>query len=219
MTITIQDALLLAVQSKRPSSEIEELILRGGDVNYKNNAIVNPMPILIEVAGTGDVECLELFIKHGAKINSSDRFGITALHTAAWNNLTECVKSLVKNGANINQKTTDGNTALHLVAAENNANLLAYLIENNADYNMQNDCGNTPLYIAANHAAIECLSVLLGKEADTTLVNNQGITAMERAQEQDIQLAIQLFTAHDEKMKLSERIVGSNNEENNNLLL
>ena len=69
---------------------------------------------LIKAAKIGDIKRTINLIKHGAKINATNKYGETALHWAVENGHTEIVKALVKAGAKINATTDFGMTVLQL---------------------------------------------------------------------------------------------------------
>ena len=56
---------------------------------------------MIEAAKTGKVEQIQKLVSKGAKIDCTDKFGLTPLHLASENGHLNVVKWLVSNGAKI----------------------------------------------------------------------------------------------------------------------
>ena len=72
----------------------------------------NKTTALISAAGCGSVESLQLLLKAGADVNTTDFNGVTSLIAAALSGSLQCVKLLLTKGAHVNRKTNYGNNAL-----------------------------------------------------------------------------------------------------------
>nr|GMD40259.1 ankyrin-1 isoform X1 [Ipomoea batatas] len=75
-------------------------------------------PLLSAVAA-GSLQCLELLIKAGAKVNITAG-GATALHIAADNGSPEIIKTLLQAGADPNASDEDGMKPIQVAAARGN---------------------------------------------------------------------------------------------------
>ena len=97
-------------------------------------------------------ELMQHFINLGARVNTKDDYGMTALMWAAWKNSNpEVVKVLIKAGANVNAKDKYVRTALMWAAFENsNPEVVKALIDGGADVNAKNKFGETALTYAKN---------------------------------------------------------------------
>lgn len=67
-----------------------------------------------EAAYQGKIDCLEVFLKFGAQVDSRDKEGWTPLHAAVCGGDVRAVIFLIKNGANLNAFTNDGLTPLDI---------------------------------------------------------------------------------------------------------
>ncbi|KAI0989746.1 hypothetical protein GJ496_005742 [Pomphorhynchus laevis] len=84
-------------------------------------------------------------------VNTSDVFGVSALHRAVSVASKEIVRRLVDAGASAEIKDTEGNTALHLAALEGKIEVIQLLIHNNSDLlRTRNKEGKLPFDLASN---------------------------------------------------------------------
>ncbi|EAY17040.1 hypothetical protein TVAG_297190 [Trichomonas vaginalis G3] len=102
-------------------------------------------------------EIAELLISHGININEKDKFGETALHTAASCNFLGTAKLLISHGINIIEKNNDGKTALDIAASNNCKNLILHCIKINEK---DDDDKKAALQIAAINNSKETAEVL-----------------------------------------------------------
>ncbi|XP_054708632.1 serine/threonine-protein phosphatase 6 regulatory ankyrin repeat subunit B-like [Uloborus diversus] len=129
---------------------------------YTSRNYITPLQI---AACLGHVDCVNILIQYGAKLNATDKYDVTALHLAAQEGHFLCLKALLEAKADCNAATKHskdlqkpsavppffkGTTALHLAAANNHVDCTVELIKFGADYNSIDEKGRTPLYIAAN---------------------------------------------------------------------
>ena len=89
-------------------------------------------------------DIIELFIRAGADVNTSSRWGMNALHWAMKFGNEKLEKKFIALGTNINAKDNNGNTPLHW-AMLNCLYWPAVLLEAGADVNAVNNDGETPL--------------------------------------------------------------------------
>lgn len=143
---------------------VNESITSGGMLPYKHPKIA------------------ELFLAHGAKIDTVTEWGNSALMLAVPDNQLDAVRFLAEHGANINIANALGNTALHLAAARNLTETSALLISKGAKVNVANADGNTPLHQAVRFTPqFDTARLLLKNGADTKARNAMGFTALHYA--------------------------------------
>ena len=161
-----------------------------------NKATIKDNPeLLTNATKKKDIEIVELLLKHGADINSSDVHGRTALHFAALNrsgrlskprldkdpNINvkgEIAKLLLSRGANVNAKTKDGMTALQAAAHNGYANVVAALLKYNADVNFTYKSDLTAVSLFAHQSNAVIGATQSNKGADTKAKQKDRMTAL-----------------------------------------
>jgi len=87
-------------------------------------------PILLEIAGRGNIEMIKLYLSRGGKLNVKDRDSKwNALHFAVNSNQLETTKFLVAVGINFKKKSHIGKSPLELAKEGNKANIVNFLQE------------------------------------------------------------------------------------------
>ena len=86
-------------------------------------------------AQRGDVAETSRLLKRGAKVDSANSSGETALHVAAENGHTEVCALLIQKGADVNARNEFNKTSLHFAATYGRTETCLLLIENGADVN------------------------------------------------------------------------------------
>ncbi len=112
-----ETALHRAVR-KGAIKEVEELIIRGAEVNAKNNE--DETPLSASFAQTdNDRGLVEILLKAGADVNAgSDGDGTTRLHWAALSGDILLAELFISFHANVNARNADGDTPLLYAATE-----------------------------------------------------------------------------------------------------
>ena len=91
---------------------IDILLAAGADVNLKNDRGMSPLHLASVLGWT---EMASLLIKHGARVNDSDRILMyTPLHYAARRGNNAVIELLVSNGADVNAPDKNNKTPLKL---------------------------------------------------------------------------------------------------------
>ena len=94
-----------------------------------------------------DKECIQLLLKHSAKINAKDDMGKTPLHYAYDGDRMrlneECIRLLVRNGADINAQDIFGKTPLHYFY--NKPEFVMAMLELGANLHIKDRSGCTAL--------------------------------------------------------------------------
>lgn len=119
---------LLAASAQGDVKEMDAAIKAGADINGANGVGVP----LVAAASRGNVEAVKFLLDKGAKIDSRDTDGMTALMMATLSGSEETVRYLLARGANPNASTTIGVrtskiTALSLARSKNNETLVKLL--------------------------------------------------------------------------------------------
>ena len=109
-----QDLLMNALKND-DINKAKELIISGVNINTRNMMGETP---LMEAAGKGYTEIVELLLNKRVNINISNVKNITALSKASYNGHADIVKLLVDAEATLNIRDRDGKTAL-TYASEN----------------------------------------------------------------------------------------------------
>jgi ankyrin repeat protein len=103
---------------------------------------------LIEASRRGDLPEVKRLLAKGADVNAKDKFGRTALISAAGNNQQETVKLLLAKGADVNAKDMNGNTAFIAASFYGHPEVVKLLLAKGADVNAKDIRGNTALRFA-----------------------------------------------------------------------
>jgi ankyrin repeat protein len=93
---------------------------------------------------------LNVILKCGADINSTDSDGWTSLHHSCKSGVVEHVLVLLKNNANFNVFSNHGFYPMHVAALHDNYEIIEILHKQGADLNVRDNDKCTPLMLAAN---------------------------------------------------------------------
>ncbi|XP_068029721.1 protein phosphatase 1 regulatory subunit 12B isoform X4 [Anomalospiza imberbis] len=123
----------------------------GSRVRFEEGAV------FLAACSSGDTEEVKRLLGRGARINTTNVDGLTALHQACIDENLDMVKFLVENGANVNQQDNEGWTPLHAVASCGYLNIAEYLIGHGANVAAVNSEGEVPSDIAEEAAMKDLL--------------------------------------------------------------
>ena len=126
-----------------------------------------------KAAEDGNIELIELYLKHGIDIDKRDGAGNTPLHRASLNGHIKTAILLMENGANINVKDKYSNTPLHHAARKGHTEMATLLVEQGVDIAIKNNNEGTALYLAFKNAHYETLAYLAEYEEDKVKVYNK----------------------------------------------
>jgi len=118
---------LLAMKKDVKQDDIKELIKRGADIHWNDDAPLR------DAAGYGSKETVMTLLEHGADIHARDDY---ALRSAAKAGNTETVKTLLEHGANIHAEHGE---ALTLAAEHGHRETAKTLLEKGADIHSRLD--------------------------------------------------------------------------------
>lgn len=169
---------------------VESLLKAGADpsARYGNNLKVSPLQL---ACSSRDATMTRTLLKYGADVKSSDGFGFTALHWAAYRGEPCVIDALIEAGADTEARSSqvwlaghqDSHTALtplHIAAffRRSSSPRMAVLIQRGADINARDGRGQTPLHLIAAAAgrenSIAASDFLLRRGADETVKDVYG---------------------------------------------
>jgi len=104
--------LLAACSQHHPQEELIDCLLQcGADPNAADSEGATPLQ---SVASSGSLTCLELLLASGAKVDSLDGEGCSALYLACGNACSQghldCIRALLDAKADVSQTAADGST-------------------------------------------------------------------------------------------------------------
>ena len=116
-------------------------------------------------AGSGNVECMKVLLDHGAKIETVDTDGSTALFYAARNGKPEAVQFLHDRGASAVTANQEGCLPLHDACHNGHVEVARFLLQKHpeiVDLTTSKESGLwTPLHMAAQKGSVDCIKLLL----------------------------------------------------------
>ena len=151
------------------------------DINLKDN-IKNWTPIyyLLDSSDGSETEILLILIKSGAKINISDKYGITPLHLLSFKGQDEYMSILLQNNVDINAYDKFNRIPLNYAIMEGQLNSAYYLLESGSNINTKDIDGNTLLHYAVSSKGNSLLFsiMLIDRKINLNEINNEGDTAL-----------------------------------------
>ena len=116
--------------------EMAKLLIEAG-ANVKASTRLGGLTPLLMAATNGSAAMIDLLLKAGADVNSTDAHETTPLMLAAASGSSDAVKTLLDHGAEVNaREATWGQTALMFASALNRAAVIDLLIAHHADANV-----------------------------------------------------------------------------------
>ena len=161
-------------------------------------------PEITLAAAHGKVDSIHYLVQTGTFINTTDKYGNTAIHRAVASNQVPAIKYLVENGASLEVKNSKGMTALLLAVSYKYYNITAYLLNNYANINAQDASGNTALHIAVKTKNLEIIKLLLEKGIDINIRNKDNKLAVDMAENSEIKEMINKKSERLAKIKESQ---------------
>ncbi|XP_063000024.1 protein phosphatase 1 regulatory subunit 12B isoform X8 [Elgaria multicarinata webbii] len=123
----------------------------GARVRFEDGAV------FLAACSSGDTDEVKRLLARGARLNTANVDGLTALHQACIDENLDMVKFLVEYGANVNQQDNEGWTPLHAVASCGYLNIAEYLIGHGANVAAVNSEGEVPSDLAEEAAMKDLL--------------------------------------------------------------
>lgn len=168
---------------------VETLLANGANPNG-NDRVLDKRPLIIAaMRGYTDIVKL-LILEHGATLEVTDSFGLSALYWAVSENHLDTAGFLLSHGADVN-RGVDGSTPLHSAItgaiAESQMEMVHLVLEYGADVNAAGENLNLPLMRAAISSNAALLRLLLDKGADVYARDEEGLTALDWARRSDFE--------------------------------
>jgi len=182
----INHLLLVAVEDGNVRA-IQQLLLRGANVNYKTTdderaGVLANVTILSFAAGKGKPDAVDFLLKSGADPNFGD---YPPLSEAATHGHTQIVERLLADASvKVNARNIDNFCALHSAAAHGQYGSALALLNAGANPNALADRGGiTPLQMSAYKGHARIVQLLLDRGADPNAADIYGNIPRKLAQE------------------------------------
>jgi ankyrin repeat protein len=198
--------------------KVEKLLKQGANISIIDTTPVNSFgyTIIHDAVLNDRFDIVQLIIKKGGKINTSNSFGYTPLILAIRslsNNSYKIMKLLLKNGADPLIDSKEHDYPIHIAASESNTEegleklelLVSYLkkngiIEKNID--LQDKEGRTPLMCAILERSEEAVELLLEENPDLDIQDKSGKTALMLAIARNEIEIVELILQHNSQIPL-----------------
>lgn len=166
-------ALANAVEAKDRDS-IDTLLQNSGNINAPQ---VDGMTALLWAIQYDDTTLALELLKHGAKPDQTNNYGIMPLHLACLNGNANLVRALLQAGADPNTTIAGGESALMTAARTGSVDAVSALIQSGADIEAKERNQQTALMWAAAEGHTAVTEVLLSAGADfKTPLERSGFT-------------------------------------------
>ncbi|XP_059176241.1 putative ankyrin repeat protein RF_0381 [Physella acuta] len=168
--------LLHAVTSDQGFPLISLLVQSNSNVNIQNKRGQTPLMLAVE---QGNIEIINILLKHGAKAIYKTNLGLAALQHAISKRSVKSLESLILAGADINVRNTKGETFLIHAVKLARPEIVDLLIQSGVDVNVQDKEGNSALMLNAATHSPSCSRIeelLLKAGANVNVQNNHGET-------------------------------------------
>ncbi len=173
--------------SERPDPTRFALAVEQGDLDRVGEWLATGLPAdfrgdrigsgLMIAAWEGNVAMMELFVRHGATVDLTNRYDEQALQLAAWRGHLAAVQWLLDHGAIANRPGAHW-TALHYAAFANRPDISRLLIKRGAEVNARAPNGSTVLMMAAREGHADLARQILDAGADAQAINEHGDSAL-----------------------------------------
>lgn len=155
---------------------------------------------LVWAAAGADPRTVQDILKVGARVNSKDQNGRTAIFAAINNDRIANARVLLDAGADVNVRSTDtGDTPLtgSLYYRGDASDIVNLLLRRGANPNIGNSFGRTPLLLATFGQPISVLEALLQAGANVNAKANNGDTALMAAANYNNADALKMLLKYD----------------------
>jgi ankyrin repeat protein len=144
-------------------ARVENMLKAGVDPNTQTSLGNRPLLIAAKKRNQG---LLEILIANGARVDASDRNGLTALMAAASMGLAQNVRVLISAGADVNARDEKGATPLIWAAISGHPQVVEILLAHGADGKAKNKDGLTALRLSKRITAGRKASLAEAQEAN-----------------------------------------------------
>lgn len=134
--------------------------------------------LLANAAEAGDWALVEQLLTEGAKDQSAQPDGMTALHWAVYHGNESATKRLIDADCDVNAETRYQVTPLSLACENGNAAIVSSLLAAGADANKELPGGVSPLMLAARTGNADVILALVNAKAKINAGERRGQTAL-----------------------------------------
>ncbi len=179
---------LLAAVIYGRASALKALRESGGDIEVADAQ--GNTPLMIAAEGPRGVlnnaPFVQTVLDVGAKIETQDALGRTALYRAATEGRIDAVRLLIDKKANVNARANNGMTPLLEAVVHGRQPIVQLLLEHGAEVDQADAQASTPLMVAAEGNGympnnVPMVTTLLGAKAKIELQDARGRSALYRA--------------------------------------
>lgn len=168
--------------------EVEQLLEPEERAILQQNVVPNMAKIttakwsaLHSLALAGQIPHMDMLLGNGLNIDSVDKEGLTALHTAIMGKKEAVIAHLLRKGASPHVRDQDGASPLHYAVQVGALQTVKLLIKYDVDLNTEDNEGWTPLHVAVQTRNRHIVKVLLVNGADKNRRNKVGKTPLDIA--------------------------------------
>ncbi|KAK4467923.1 hypothetical protein MN116_008531 [Schistosoma mekongi] len=173
----IEQILFASVKQNR--TDLVNRIIDGHkcDLNIRDGFDRTPLHL---AASSGNLQIVKLLVEGKAMVDPVDKFGITPLFWAVYNNYKHVAHYLLDMGAKYNRVTKQGFTILHFIAESNAISILKYLHHkvHSLEYDTPDNNGITPFLLAASKGNELLMEILVRQKCSVTATDMSGRTAL-----------------------------------------
>ncbi|CAH8619231.1 unnamed protein product [Schistosoma margrebowiei] len=147
------------------------------DINVRDSFDRTPLHL---AASSGNLPMVKLLIEGRALVDPVDKFGITPLFWAVYNNYKNVAHYLLNMGAKHNRVTKQGFTILHFISESNAISILKYLHRKSLtlEYDNADNNGMTPFLIAASKGNELLMEILVKRNCNVNATDLYGRNAL-----------------------------------------
>ena len=121
---------------------------------------------------------MKYLLEKGAKIDVTDKRGLTPIAIAVINDQVEVVRLLLDSGASVTCTDHDGNSLAHLIACDN-VEMVEILISHGTAIDQEDSAGFTPIHSAAMNGFAGLTRCFVSKGCSLSKRNKDGKTPLD----------------------------------------
>ncbi|NXD74237.1 DAPK1 kinase, partial [Eolophus roseicapillus] len=172
------------------------------DVNQPNK---HGTPPLLIAAGCGNIQMLQLLLKHGSRIDVQDKAGSNAIYWASRHGHVETLKFLDDNKCPLDVKDKSGETALHVAARYGHVDVVQFLCSIGSNPNFQDKEEETPLHCAAWHGYYSVARALCEAGCNVNIKNKEGETPLLTASARGYHDIVECLAEHEADLHATDK--------------
>ena len=136
--------------------------------------------ILLEAAEQGEASVTECLVREGAKVDTRDGRGRTALMVASAGGHSSAVESLVRAGAGLEDTDQEGLSPLTHAVISGHTDIAHWLLARGGNVNSVDCFGRSPLDVAIYQGSAEMVEMLLENGANMEKLDDKGVRPLDR---------------------------------------